>query len=176
MGQTQPEARLREPARTAWTEPHSRRSNRASATGPSHVRSRQPRSKRLIRLSFRQTKPVRLASSPQRNRLPDMPERPPNHSPHQRKIQFPINPIPHRPVPVDRGFVLRGRSYASRRPKLFTKAVRSLWSAQRQESDVRSWPFQRQPSTQPDPPAPRRMGQPDLPWSRSRTWCRSCGG
>jgi|SRR5271157_480269 len=32
------------------------------------------------------------------------------------------NPIPHRAAPVDRGFVLRGLSYAYRRPKLFTEA------------------------------------------------------
>jgi hypothetical protein len=55
--------------------------------------------------------------------------------------------IPHKPSPRDRGFVLRRLSNAKRRPKLFTKPVRQLWSVQRRKADVCS---QRRPTAAVD--------------------------
>ena len=125
---------LRDPARTARTEPHSRRSNRAFANGPTRVRCRQLRFQGVLRPAVQQRKPTRLAPAPQRSGSPDMPERPPNHSQHHPKIKFPMDQCL-----LPRGFVLRRLSYASRRPKLFANPDQPHWSAQRQRSHVRSW-------------------------------------
>src|SRR5271168_5218275 len=45
---------------------------------------------------------------------------------------------PHKPRATHRGFVPRGLSYAKRRPKLFTKAERQLWSERGRKPAVRS--------------------------------------
>jgi hypothetical protein len=91
MGQVRPEELRLDPARTARTKPHWRRSNHASANRPCYARHRKLRSDALLRLSVQHTKLARLPQMPQPSYFPHS-SRPPQNQPRDPlKIKIPID-------------------------------------------------------------------------------------